>query len=70
MLMETEDVRIEPSSCAAFIGPHSLMNARNGLSYLQAHDLTPSRMKNATQLCWATGGNLVPEKVWQEYLSK
>lgn len=70
MLMETEDVRIEPSSCAAFIGPHSLMNARNGLSYLKAHDLTPPRMKNATQLCWATGGNLVPEKVWQEYLSK
>lgn len=70
MLMETEDVRIEPSSCAAFIGPHSLMNVLNGLSYLKAHSLTPLRMENSTQLCWATGGNLVPEKVWQEYLSK
>ena len=27
-------------------------------------------MKNATQICWATGGRLVPDEVWKEYLVK
>ena len=69
MLMETEDVRIEPSSCAAFIGPYHLMKSKAGLSYLQAHDINETRLNNAVQICWATGGRLVPEEVWQEYLS-
>lgn len=69
MLMETEDVRIEPSSCAAFIGPYHLMKSEAGLSYLQAHDINETRLNNAVQICWATGGRLVPEEVWQEYLS-
>lgn len=70
MLMETEDVRIEPSSCAAFIGPVSLTADEKGLSYLAAHSIDNDKLNNAAQICWATGGKLVPEEVWKEYLNK
>ena len=69
MLMETEDVRIEPSSCASFIGPARLLEYEASRKYLEDHGLTGSRLQNATQICWATGGRLVPEEVWDQYLT-
>ena len=69
MLMETEDVRIEPSSCASFIGPVRLLEYEASRKYLEDHGLTGSRLQNATQICWATGGRLVPEEVWDQYLN-
>lgn len=69
MLMETEDIRIEPSSCAAFIGPAHLMGSEAGRRYLAEHGLTEEKMNNSIQICWATGGALVPEEIWQEYLN-
>ena len=59
MLCETEDIRIEPSSCAAFLGP------------LQINTQVISREKlhNSTHICWATGGALVPEQVWEDWFS-
>ena len=70
MLIATENVRIEPSSCAAFIGPVSLTADEKGLSYLAAHSIDNDKLNNAAQICWATGGKLVPEEVWKEYLNK
>lgn len=70
MLIDTENVRIEPSSCAAFIGPVSLNADEKGLSYLAAHSIDNDKLNNAAQICWATGGKLVPEEVWKEYLNK
>lgn len=70
MLIDTENVRIEPSSCAAFIGPVSLTADEKGLSYLAAHSIDNDKLNNAAQICWATGGKLVPEEVWKEYLNK
>jgi D-serine dehydratase len=67
MLMETEDIRIEPSSCASFIGPVNLL-AKGG-DWLQKAGLTPEKLENTTQICWATGGRLVPEEVWEQYLN-
>lgn len=69
MLMDTEDIRIEPSSCAAFIGPENLLKYQAGIDYAKTHGLTEEKMANGTQICWATGGRLVPEEIWQEYLS-
>lgn len=68
MLMKTEDIRIEPSSCAAFAGPANLLQHENGKKYLQRNGLTERKLENSVQICWATGGRLVPEEIWQEYL--
>lgn len=68
MLMKTEDIRIEPSSCAAFAGPANLLQHENGKKYLQRNGLTERKLENSVQICWATGGKLVPEEIWQEYL--
>ncbi len=68
MLMKTEDIRIEPSSCAAFAGPANLLSHENGRKYVAKNGLTAKKLENSVQICWATGGKLVPEKIWQEYL--
>lgn len=69
MLMKTENIRIEPSSCAAFAGPANLLQHENGKKYLQRNGFTERKLKNSIQICWATGGKLVPEEIWQEYLN-
>lgn len=68
-LHESEDVLIEPSSCASFIGPVKFEALPEGQEYIKAHGLA-DKLQNATQICWATGGRLVPEEVWKEYLAK
>lgn len=69
MLMETENVRIEPSSCAAFIGPVGLSRYEGARKYCREHGLTAEKLASSTQICWATGGRLVPEEIWDEYLN-
>ena len=64
MLCETESIRIEPSSCAAFLGPCGLWapNAESAAhAYLDAHHLTDETLKNSTHICWATGGALTED---------
>ena len=65
LLMETENVFIELSACAAFIGPQRLMEAAAG--YLEARGLT-DKMREAAHIVWATGGSLVPEETRAEYM--
>ena len=68
MLKETEDIRIEPSGCAAFTAPVHLLKYPSCREYLNQHGLTEERLAASTQICWATGGKLVPEGVWEEYV--
>ena len=68
MLKETEDILIEPSSCAAFIGPARLAEYEAGREYLQRQGLTKEKLDNSIQICWATGGRLVPEEIWEKYM--
>lgn len=68
-LKETEDILIEPSSCAAFIGPVRLMEYEQGREYLEKQGLTGAKLENAIQVCWATGGRLVPDEVWDKYMN-
>lgn len=68
-LNELEDIRIEPSSCASIDGAVDLFNYENAKEYLENHNLM-DKLDNITHICWATGGNLVPEDVMNEYLSK
>lgn len=68
-LNASEGIRIEPSSCASFAGPLGLLRFPDARAYCAMHGLTPERLGNATQIAWATGGRLVPEEIWTEYLA-
>lgn len=70
LLDKTEGERIEPSSCASFIGPVNWNEKIEIQEYCKMHGLTADVLANATQIVWATGGKLVPEEVWEEYLKK
>ena len=70
LLDGAEGKRIEPSSCAAFIGPCRLLEAEGSREYCKAHGLTKEKLSSGVQIVWATGGRLVPAKVWEEYLGR
>lgn len=69
LLYQTENIRIEPSSCAAFAGPVGLLTHQDSAEYCAAHGLDQAKLANAVQIAWATGGRLVPEENWTEYLN-
>lgn len=62
LLFRTEGREIEPSSCAALIGPAKLMDDPFSKNYCPTQGLGPEQMKNATHIAWATGGSLVPKE--------
>lgn len=62
-LADTEELFIEPSACAGFTGPAHVLSAEG---YLIKNNLK-EKLKNATHIIWATGGNMVPEEEMQAY---
>ena len=68
-LKESEDIFIEPSSCAAFMGPAKICSSEEGKQFLKAHGLE-DKMEHAVHIAWATGGRLVPEEVRRQYYEK
>jgi len=68
LLYKSEDIKIEPSSCAAFAGPCGLLSYENGREYCDKNGLSPDVLKNATQIAWATGGVMIPEEIYTQYL--
>lgn len=69
LLDASEGKRIEPSSCAAFVGPCHLLTLPDSKEYCEAHGLTAEVLANSVQIAWATGGRLVPDEIWDQYLS-
>lgn len=69
MLDSSEGTRIEPSSCAAFIGPVGLLKYDDSKKYCAEHGLDEETLNRSTQIAWATGGRLVPAGIWNEYLA-
>ncbi len=65
-LIKTEDIFIEPSSCAAF---HGAVKLRTMEHFLTNNKLTGERLANATLIAWATGGSMVPEEEKKIYLN-
>lgn len=57
-LLETEDIFMEPSACAAFGG------VRRGIFKEQYPE---TKEEQAVHVAWATGGSLVPEQIREEY---
>lgn len=62
-LADTEDLYIEPSACAGFTGPGHVLSAEG---YLIKNNLK-DKLKNATHIIWATGGNMVPREEMMAY---
>ena len=65
-LVDTEDIFIEPSSCAAF---HGVTKLHTMEQLLKANKLTGERLANATHIAWATGGSMVPDEERKIYLN-
>lgn len=65
-LLETEDIFLEPSACAAFQGPVKLHTSEEMKKYVEDQQLS-DKMKQAAHIVWATGGSLVPQEIREEY---
>ena len=65
-LWDTENIFIEPSSCAAFEGPLKLTRYAETRKYIKEHGLE-DKMEQSAHIVWATGGKLVPENIREEY---
>lgn len=66
-LEKTENIRIEPSACASFEGVVKLFEYDSTKEYLKKNNLW-DKLDNITHIAWATGGNLVPNNVMEDYL--
>ena len=62
---DTENIYLEPSACAGFLGP-ILINKEEGKEYIRNHNLF-DKMDCSTHIVWGTGGNLVPKEVMNHY---
>lgn len=63
-LLKTEEIFIEPSSCAAFA---ALIRSKEFHAYIRAAKLE-DKMNHATHIAWATGGRMVPAKTREIYI--
>lgn len=68
-LYYSENIKVEPSSCAAFQGPCRLLSDNASKEYCRKNHLNAAALNNATQVVWATGGKLVPDHIYEEYLN-
>ena len=65
-LDSSEHKRIEPSSCAAFEGAVTLMKHEESRKYIEGR--IGKNIENAYQICWATGGRMVPQEDMEKFL--
>ena len=66
-LDSSEHKRIEPSSCAAFEGAVTLMKHEESRKYIEGR--IGKNIENAYQICWATGGRMVPHEDMEKFLA-
>lgn len=66
MLYKSENIRIEPSSCSAFEGAVSFYTDKE---FLQYRKKLGDSLSGATAVCWATGGKMIPDAMYEEYLN-
>ena len=66
-LNKSEQKRIEPSSCATFEGPTTLMKYENSKKYIE--EKIGKNIENAYHICWATGGRMVPQEDMEKFLT-
>lgn len=62
-LANLEDLWLEPSAVAGFMGPINLWSSNPGKDYMQRHP----GADQAVHLVWATGGSMVPPEEMRKY---
>ncbi len=60
LLNSSENIRIEPSSCASFEGPAGISKNADFLKNIP--------LENVTHISWATGGRMIPDEIYNQYL--
>ena len=68
-LADADGIYLEPSALAGMPGPLWLLGSPQGKAYLQQQGLA-DKLEQITWLPWATGGNMVPREIMQEYYNK
>lgn len=68
LLNYSENIQIEPSSCAAFAGAVGFDIFDDAKDYCKKYNLTEDILHNSIHICWATGGRLIPEDIKKKYL--
>lgn len=66
-LHSSEDMMIEPSSCATFEGPVKLFENKYAKQFMKDNGLNQIQ-DNIIHLAWATGGSMVPDEINQQNL--
>ncbi|NDO46228.1 D-serine ammonia-lyase [Clostridium sp. MD294] len=67
-IVNTENIFLEPSACASFMGVVDLFQYDEGKQYIAKQHLE-NKMQNAVHIAWATGGSLVPEEIRKQYMN-
>lgn len=66
-IVNSENIFLEPSACACFMGIVDCFKTEEMKQYIKNHHLE-NKMEQAIHIPWATGGSLVPENIRQEYM--
>lgn len=69
-LKQTQNIEIEPSAAAGFLGPSYLLNSDSGKEYLNKHKITENQIVKSNHIVWTTGGLFVPQEEYQIFLQK
>lgn len=69
VLIDSENINLEPSALAGFPGVVRLFNDTAGKNYLEEHKLN-DKLQKAVHISWATGGSMVPEEIMATYYQK
>ncbi len=67
VLDKSENIRIEPSACASFEGPIQLLKKAETKEYIEKK--IGKNIENCYQICWATGGRMVPKEDMENFLN-
>lgn len=59
-------LKLEPSAAISLEGYIRLLNSLEGQDYMKTK--VGARTEDTTHICWATGGNLIPQKQFEMYL--
>lgn len=64
LLARSEGIYLEPSALLGFAGYVRMADFTDKLN------ISTEQLRHAVHLVWATGGNMVPRKVWEQYNAK
>jgi len=68
-LIDSENIRLEPSALAGVPGAIKLLKEEVGQKYIENNNLK-TKLQNATHIAWATGGSMVPKDIMDAYYKR